>query len=407
MQFEARKGQAQVQLLAEVNIDSAATRSTPSPAQDNISCTRPVDLACLCPVTEEHMRKFRDAARAAARSSVSTYTRAQVQAKALFEGVALHSAAAQGDSAHLADMLRRPEGVDVNGLSAQKGRSVLSEVCGCRDEEAAARCAALLLRHGADIHLADAPSVAPAEYAVLRMDLGRELMEARPVHIAAIVGNLACLRLLLKAQADPLMHAAALPPASARLDVGGGGGGGGGSRGVGKPERARAGVREWASPLQLAAACGHLKCVEVLLTAAVAQKARRQSGAVGGGAGAASSAVKALQGILEEHLPFLEEDAQVQKQQAMQRGMAHAPGSRGGRARVTEGAQSSERESSLKFARATLELVRDALATEDGLGRRVMHWAALGGSLDVLRLVLALQDSGLCSFLSLSLSLSL
>ena len=156
IQFEARKGQVQVKLLAEVKIDSVTLRSMPNAKLETVACTRPVKLATLCPVTEEHMRKFQDAVRAAARSSVSAFTRAQVQAKALFKGTALHSAAAKGDTAHLIEILRSPEGVDVNGMS-QEGRSVMSQVCRCPDVLAAERCDALLLNHGANIHLADAP----------------------------------------------------------------------------------------------------------------------------------------------------------------------------------------------------------------------------------------------------------
>jgi len=67
IQHESRKGQVRVQLLAEVNIDSAALRSTPNAKQEHIICTRPVLLTELCPVTEVHLRRFRNAAKEAAR----------------------------------------------------------------------------------------------------------------------------------------------------------------------------------------------------------------------------------------------------------------------------------------------------------------------------------------------------
>ena len=142
IQNEFRKGQVAVELLADVALDTgpllrsdqrspaaAGTRSrSPGGTAALAEKCRPVRVAALVPVTEANMQRFRDAVRSAARSSVSAFSRAQVQAKALFDAVSLHTAAACGDVDGLAVALKRP-GVSLSARNSD-GRTPLG-VCLC------------------------------------------------------------------------------------------------------------------------------------------------------------------------------------------------------------------------------------------------------------------------------------
>ena len=247
VQYEARKGQPEVRILAEIQVDSATMRTTPVAQQAPVAVTRPVDIALLLPVTEVMNQKFREAVRQAARASVSAYTRAQLQANSLFEETALHAAAARGDADELAKLLRGPR-VSADSVSS-KGCTVLGNACRCEDQQRSQACVQILLRQGANPELEDRPCKAPPQIAWIMH--ARQLIAPRPLHIAAMHGNLAAIRLLIAAKSDPLSRIPVLSTSSA-----------------GRQSLRGPGEEGLASALHVAAACAHPKCVEALLCAA-------------------------------------------------------------------------------------------------------------------------------------------
>ena len=146
------------------------------------------------------MLKFKDAARKAARSSVSAYTRAQVMSKLLLDSVSLHAAAARGDASSLAGILQKPgatqhPGAGINSLSAA-GRSVLGEACRCSDQSkrGSGQVIRMLLQAGAD---RDAPEKAFEASALLPKGTGAvfgPLLGRRSVALAPLRLTMACAR---------------------------------------------------------------------------------------------------------------------------------------------------------------------------------------------------------------------
>jgi hypothetical protein len=324
VQHEARKGQPQVRILAEVQVDSSIIR--PTPAKQHICVTRPVDVTTgLSHVGEMMNMKFREAARRAARSSVSAFSKAQMQAKWLFEEVALHAAAAQGDARELSDMLSR-RSASVDSISA-KGCTVLGEACRCADEPRGCECIQLLLRNGADPELPDRPAKPPAQLAGFVR--ARQLLALRPLHIAVLQGNLAASLVLLEANADPLAQAPCVIPSSLTGRVEGAAPG----HHLGKQGHGLTTQSGVASALHFAAVCGEAQCAEAILCTVVWAGAGRGEGAAPGGKEAEKAAVDALVLLLERHWPIGKRGNGVEGQ-GRSPGGAGVPGGMWAKARV-------------------------------------------------------------------------
>mmetsp|Transcript_46358 Transcript_46358/g.145434 ORF Transcript_46358/g.145434 Transcript_46358/m.145434 type:complete len:246 (-) Transcript_46358:5291-6028(-) len=171
----------------------------------------------LCDELKEISMLPHDSAQAS--KGISAWTRAQVQAMSLHKHLSILSAVRHGDKHALRSSLFAA-GHDVNILM-KEGVSLLGEACRLNGPQGL-DCCRLLLDAKANVELPEGPvfllhAAPPSMSPYLRMSrfISRLKMRMRPLHSAAMVGNIACVKMLLDAGAQILSVDSPISPLNA------------------------------------------------------------------------------------------------------------------------------------------------------------------------------------------------